>query len=657
MYLMRAPKNYPRDGSVFQHTINDGIVIVNKQYWWQFLTYRGWDDITPVNWKRSFRKPTDLKRVMHIHYSGIGDILFLSPVFRAYAEKYPGIEQVVATSERAAKILAGNPYIKAFQVDEQCQVPHYIDQFEDVINYDCMVAANPESNIKNVYDIVADWAGIDIPDDRKKPEIYLTEQEKYDAKALLKSRYGIQNNDKIVVIQYEASSPVRSIELTRMISVGLELNRQGYKVLMFGNKFLSECIFYTCKNCGALIITAMTDDVIEVSRKCECGAEVKISSEIKGLPEVGFLEGLNIREIAAIISQSNYVIGVDSCGLHMAAAFDIPSLGLFSSFDADLRLRYYPKARWIQKPYRCAPCFLHHQKCNWSESKSDIPPCMDEFTVEEIVREFSGLVEESKFNKPEPYQIQMLKDNEIRICPICDSNERKYVTRKGNVCYYQCRCTAIYADKIIDGSEYDNDRYWDIYQTNRYEEGQRSTARILNDRFGLSVNYNGLAFEIGCGVGTTIDEFRRIGWDAIGIDVSRKAKEIVGKMYGKQMTDSILTGDFLDLQVLKPTYDLILSNNTIEHFHKPRKVFQKVHEMLVDGGIFSIMTPDTSRFHLKDSKWVHINTFYPGEHTVLYNEAVLMMAASLEGFEPVDKEKADNDCIWIHFKKVDRKGK
>jgi len=51
---------------------------------------------------------------------------------------------------------------------------------------------------------------------------------------------------------------------------------------------------------------------------------------------------LSFDHFAAIISQADGMITVDTCTYHVADAFSIPTLVLFSSIDPDLRSKYYP---------------------------------------------------------------------------------------------------------------------------------------------------------------------------------------------------------------------------------------------------------------------------------------------------------------------------
>lgn len=95
---------------------------------------------------------------------------------------------------------------------------------------------------------------------------------------------------------------------------------------------------------------------------------------------------LNIAETAAILSKAKYVVAPDTGILHLAAALNVPTLGLYAATSAKLVGPRAQSARQviIQKSPLHTPCF---------EKKCTAPPncCMNQINIEEVCNTFNEL--------------------------------------------------------------------------------------------------------------------------------------------------------------------------------------------------------------------------------------------------------------------------
>lgn len=69
-----------------------------------------------------------------------------------------------------------------------------------------------------------------------------------------------------------------------------------------------------------------------------------------------------LNDLAAIISQVDGLITVDTCLYHFADAFSTPSVVLFTSINPDLRTRYYPTVRSIMLEDPDGPVYGKHKE-------------------------------------------------------------------------------------------------------------------------------------------------------------------------------------------------------------------------------------------------------------------------------------------------------
>ena len=650
MYLLTAPDNFPTEKrSILGHEVTDGVVKVGAQYYWHTLIRHGWRDVTPRNWPRSYWKPARMDNVLLMHHSGAGDMLFMTPIIRAFTEKYPDIKVHVATDLQGVIMLIGNPHVSGTFVDADHYIPHYLEDFDDAICFNGMLTKNHESNLINVYDMFADWAGIELPDEQKKPEMYLTASEKQDVEKLLQDKLGWKEGEKLVTIQLSASSPVRSVEEWKMIEVAKKIQADGYKVFVFSYTQLNDCIYAVCEKCdNHEIIPSPRKLVIEKHRCGKCGNIIDIDNK-RGIEGIACSDGTtSVRHIAGIIEKASYHIGPDSVGAHLAAAFDVPSLSLFSSFDADLRLRYYPKARWIQKPFPCAPCFSHHMQCG--KSVNGAAPCMSQFSVDEIYQEFKRMEAGEPWIKSEPFK----SHSDPRPCPVCEVKYHRYINRKGALCYYEClRCGAVYTDQEVP-PRYENDTYYEEHlgaMNTGYISGQVGAGKLLHSEYYREDGVNRV-LDVGCGVAHTLAKMQELGWEVLGIELTHAAVKKNLELYPQV---EVRQENILDMKSDK-LFSLVWMNNVLEHIDHPRPMIRKIWELLEDGGVLSIQIPDLAvwknMYYM--GKWGGVNNNYAGEHCVLYNSTTLTWLMQEFGFgDPVVEKHPGPDCLWMSFRKVE----
>jgi ADP-heptose:LPS heptosyltransferase len=651
MWKMQASEKYGRlNGELFDHQFVNGICLVGKQYYWQFFKSIGFKDITPADWEH--KKPEDMERILMIHYGGIGDVLFISSAIHAYKKAYPDVEIHLSTNFNSYQLMQNNPDISSFIIDKQQNVTNYADQYDDTLTYDTILAGNGDATTTNVYDLYLEWSGFnDIPDDEKKCYIYLTDQEVSFAKNFLEKVVSLEKDEKVIVIQIDSTTNIRNIEKDKFLELADKLAKENYKVLLFGGDIsIKNSVSTKCKHCGTTAISYCSNEIVNFKKKClKCGKIFQVNSiEKYKNKNVFFLENMNIRQISSIISLCDYFIGVDSCGTHIAGAFDKPVLGIYSSFDGDLRLRYNPKARWIQSEFRDAPCFLHHVPCRWASEKNEIiPPCMKQITTEQIFNEFNNLVKEhygkAVINKEPEHNFDIRKS-----CPVCNSSSNTFITRKGNVHYVQCdACEAVYTLEIVTTFEkYSEDDYFIVYKKDGYIQGQKEVARIVNKKYAERFNYSGNLLEIGCARGDVLTELQRLGWEVQGSDSSNIFKSIY-----KQNKIPVNIGPFEEFNTLNK-YSVIFLNNTFEHIIDPHSSLKKIKSLLKDNGVVSLIVPDSDTWDKCNNKWGHANSYFPGEHSILYNLHSISKLAELNGFEVKSCEKLpSSECIWVELEK------
>jgi SAM-dependent methyltransferase len=161
------------------------------------------------------------------------------------------------------------------------------------------------------------------------------------------------------------------------------------------------------------------------------------------------------------------------------------------------------------------------------------------------------------------------------------------------------------------------------------EAGRRATARRLLALVGAHAPRRGRLLDVGCGPGLLLDEARREGWQVTGLEPSSASRGHAVGM-GLDVRDATL-GD------LEPArdggFDAIVLADVIEHFDDPPGAVRRCAELLGEGGVLLVVTPDPSSptARLVGRRWWGL---LPA-HTYLLPRRTLRELLRKAGLEPI----------------------
>ena len=119
------------------------------------------------------------------------------------------------------------------------------------------------------------------------------------------------------------------------------------------------------------------------------------------------------------------------------------------------------------------------------------------------------------------------------------------------------------------------------------ERGRRETAGRLLDLVAAHVA-GGRLLEVGCGHGLLLDEARRRGYDAEGLELSRAAVRHCREVLDLPVRQVPLDDGSLDDE----RYDAILLVDVLEHLDDPVRAIERATTLLRPGGVLLVATPD-----------------------------------------------------------------
>jgi SAM-dependent methyltransferase len=158
------------------------------------------------------------------------------------------------------------------------------------------------------------------------------------------------------------------------------------------------------------------------------------------------------------------------------------------------------------------------------------------------------------------------------------------------------------------------------------EDGRRRTARRLLRLVARHVP-GGRLLDVGCGHGLLVDEARRAGFSAEGLELSAYAAGYAREVLGLDVHEQTLAG-------VSGAFDAIVMADVIEHLDDPPAAVDRCLQLLSPGGVLVVVTPDpASRMaRLAGARWWG---FLPA-HTFLLPRATLRQVLEERGFEVVD---------------------
>jgi SAM-dependent methyltransferase len=100
----------------------------------------------------------------------------------------------------------------------------------------------------------------------------------------------------------------------------------------------------------------------------------------------------------------------------------------------------------------------------------------------------------------------------------------------------------------------------------------------------------GRLLELGSSLGFLLDEFRKDGWDVLGVDPNAEACRVARERLQLRMIEAILERAGLE----DSSFDVALLNHVIEHLDDPLRTIREVNRVLKPGGHFVIETRGTT---------------------------------------------------------------
>ena len=150
----------------------------------------------------------------------------------------------------------------------------------------------------------------------------------------------------------------------------------------------------------------------------------------------------------------------------------------------------------------------------------------------------------------------------------------------------------------------------------------------------------GRLLDVGCGGGLFAACAKRIGWEAQGLDPNPAAVEAAAR-YGVPVRIATIEESGFDAN----TFDIIYSNDVIEHVCDPIKAFREIYRLLAPGGVLILSTPNGDRALLRRNRWGGFQSSL--EHLWYFNARSMKHLCGMVNLDVYAVEQGDWNPGWL----------
>jgi ADP-heptose:LPS heptosyltransferase len=275
----------------------------------------------------------------------------ITPTVRVIKEQNPNIPILFCTTSNYGHgalfdLLKFNPYID--KVIKVTDLENYI--FQKMYNFntglEIMVETDPSHPTGNRIDIFADLVNIEL---ENKDTIYtVTPSEKVWVNKWLDKNVP-QDRRTLICMQIKTMSAKRNWPEEKFLLLAFTITNtwKDTSVIFFYDGFLNK--------------------------------------PLSPFPNIHYIVGMPIRQVAALMNYSETVVVLDSGLLHLAGALKKKGVAIFGSLKPESRIKYYKNMVPVYLDFSCSPCW--YQQCDKNFG------CMSDISVESVFNKFCEVID------------------------------------------------------------------------------------------------------------------------------------------------------------------------------------------------------------------------------------------------------------------------
>jgi 2-polyprenyl-3-methyl-5-hydroxy-6-metoxy-1,4-benzoquinol methylase len=220
-----------------------------------------------------------------------------------------------------------------------------------------------------------------------------------------------------------------------------------------------------------------------------------------------------------------------------------------------------------------------------------------------------------------------------RPCPLCGSRLFRNVFEPIKKCL---GCGLCFVNPLGDfrgeneSQEYFLKDYLPLYLANRENSLAERRAHIAAIRGYFQLPVHPRHLDVGCAMGSMLQEAKAAGWDPVGVETSAFAARYAAEHTGCP----VHAGTLQDASFAPESFDVITLMDVIEHVSNPLGLITEIHGLLRPGGVVFIVTPNFASLFV----WLYGPRAYgvwPDQHIVYFQPSTIEKLLHLAGFAKI----------------------
>lgn len=133
--------------------------------------------------------------------------------------------------------------------------------------------------------------------------------------------------------------------------------------------------------------------------------------------------------------------------------------------------------------------------------------------------------------------------------------------------------------------------------------------------------------EVGCSIGRFLYGCRQAGWNINGLDISEKAVRLASDLLPE---GQFREGTMEQVEIEAGSFEVVAAWEVLEHVNDPFVFAARASELLTNGGILAISTPDWDNWAIRRHP---MENYWPPYHLWFFTEASMRALLKRAGFE------------------------
>lgn len=227
-------------------------------------------------------------------------------------------------------------------------------------------------------------------------------------------------------------------------------------------------------------------------------------------------------------------------------------------------------------------------------------------------------------------QAPMAESSSLRPCPLCGSRLFRPVFEPIKKCRDCGLCLVNPLGKFRgenETPEYFLNDYLALFLANRENSLAERRAHINAIRRYFRLPRHPHHLDVGCAMGSMLDEAKAGGWDSVGVESSEFAARYAAEHSGCP----VYAGTLQKAAFPSESFDVVTLMDVIEHVPEPSELMGEIYRVLRPGGVAFIVTPNFASFFV----WLYGPKAYgvwPDQHVVYFQPSTMTSLLRKIGF-------------------------